>query len=306
MVQELPIVKWVGFTAYPFLTLEEYTVTKSASEGAFSEPFKAIASATENANSLVSYSGIEEYLPCYEFPALRSNQDPDQENGTDGHLTATTATEDWQTCASFQIELQTRQINNCQEQRLLIHDLNTGAIETWSSLKTEQLQQWIMEQTRETIPPARAEIDSVQILQSLQSGKLTIIGDRSLQSIHANHPFAIDFSVRFSERAMMNGKAEAIGVSLESGCHVQCSARNLSTGVVIELHNGAIDFYGAEGYSAEGCSTKKHSPENSVYLFRLPQLALSETGIYRLSFDFSVLTQPDLFTSYKLAALQVV
>lgn len=297
------------------------SVSESASGNDFSEK-NISAIAIRNENSLVSYSGIEEYLPFYKLSAPCSapclNWESGQGNHENERLATTIATDDWQTCASFQIEFQTRQSNDCKEQRLLVHNLHTGTIETWSSLKTDRLQQWIVEQTREALPSVKAEISQVQILQSLQFGRLTIIGDRTLQSIHANQPFTIDCLVQFTSLPAVSFNADAIGFILQSGCHVRCCAQNLSTGTAIELHNTPIDFHSVENHVAEDRVAgdhfvEDHTVENWVYQFQLPQLTLPEPGIYRLSLclsipnlstpNLSVPNQPDLLTSLKLSVL---
>lgn len=233
-------------------------------------------------NSLVSYSGLEEYLPGYRVtPAL------DQESHAIDCLTKLAVAE-WRMLTSFQVEFQTRRVNDCTEQRLLIHNLHTGAIEIWSGLETEQLQQWITEQTCPKLPLATVQIQQVQVWQAPQPGTVTTVGDRSLQAIRANHPFTLKILSQFKE----------LPIELNDGsivCQVQCSARNLATGEILDLQNNRAEFY-----------TVKTSTEAGTYQSQLPEMTLPESGVYRLSVALSILECPDLSTLFRPTALRVV
>lgn len=261
---------------------------------------------TQDETSLVAYSGIEEYLPTHAL-ALPSKQDQALDD-----CAVTIAPSEWQTFASFQVEAQTKQVGGCSEQRLLVRNLNTGAIETWSKLETDVLQQWMVGQVREMLPPARVEISQVQILQSAAAGKLTIVGDRSLQSIRANQPFTVSFLIQFTE--MQTAALSAKDVSAETmSCYVQCRARNLSTGTMVNLYNAIADFRSIES-NMENCVAEAHASEpyisynaeNYIYQSQLFEFILPESGIYRLFFDLTLPGKPNLSASHRIPALKVI
>jgi hypothetical protein len=204
----------------------------------------------------------------------------------------------WETFASFKVNYQIRQVNGQTEGRFVAHHLETDETESWDGAETDLMQQWLrdrVEAALSSLPaaslpvsaPIETEITQLRVLQP-DHMSLPLVADKKIpifsEALHTTDPFALEVSMQFP------GLAEAYP-GKQVAYHVQCLARNLTTGITDSL--GEV--------TAHVCASK-----DSVYKVLLPSLQLLQAGSYRLKVLATLQHTPAALGQFKVPLLQVI
>jgi hypothetical protein len=213
---------------------------------------------------------------------------------------SSTEPDEWQSFASFRIEFQSRKIKGqVEEQRILVHYLETNQFQTWSDLESDRLQQWMLDRIGEGMLqppegehpdlalPVAVEITQIQAFQPAQTAKPMVVqrGNRLFPSaFRSDQPYALEVAFHLTglTAAHLTGKQVAY--------YAQFYIRDRVTDVVIHLGDTE------PAPLIEGQLT---------YTAMLPETIL-EPGIYRLQAIVKLQGVSATLGSFKVPLLQVV
>lgn len=244
----------------------------------------------KQAQILTNYSSHETSLPEAEF-----SQELPKAIASD---VAPLPTENWHTLTSFNIEVQTREIDGIRERRTLIQQLETEAIARWAGIAEEPLHQWMHERLSETLEAtdgaiaASAEPISVDItaMRIFQAGLVNhpIVADKSdplvASTLIAEEPLTVELTVGIAADAIANLANKSITY------HAKGQARHLATGAIIDLGETRITV---------------HSQDAAKCTILLPQVTLQKPGAYRLLAFAAIENLASITGYFKIPMLQV-
>jgi hypothetical protein len=200
---------------------------------------------------------------------------------------------DWQTLATFRLELQTRYGVGEAEQRVVIQHGETGATDMWAEIEGEQLQRWMLGQLQSELPSEAGAavaiaITQLRALKSHQSGTPMIADSthrRFGDAIQVGELFSLEASIQFTG-------LEAVYLPKQQVVYrAQCFARHLASGTVISLGDRVLQ-----------ASTKA----GSAYTALFPEIVLEQPGAYRLQVMVALQNAPATMGLFKVPLLQVV
>lgn len=198
----------------------------------------------------------------------------------------------WNVIASFQVEYQTQQVEGKLEQRTVIRQIGTDALEDWPNFETQLIQHWMGDRVEDALAQSQPglsvlpEITQLRVMQFGQNGR-SMTADKIhplfASAIQMGEPFALEVAMQFAELAETTLKQTAY--------KVHCTARELSTGLTDTL----------------GEITAIVSLADNTYKVLLPELMLPRPGIYRLKVFVTLQNALEKSSScFKVPMLQVV
>ncbi|MBE9116319.1 hypothetical protein IQ249_10460 [Lusitaniella coriacea LEGE 07157] len=224
--------------------------------------------------------------------------------------------ESWQSVASWQVELQSRQVGEFEEQRAVLRDLATDCISILPEAELELLREWMRydlphEATEpveipEAVPeseeealyfdsspaishsPVRVQIDSIQVWQSPQQETPQFIypSNRSFPGmLESNKRFTLDIAFQLKglhEREQFNTQASYLA---------QVYVRDRATGVITSL--GCTQLYSL--FEAQ-----------STYTAQLLDANIARKGVYSLQVLVRAQGIPTIPGYFEMPLLQVV
>lgn len=220
------------------------------------------------------------------------------EQAENSHLVLTSQ-EEWETCASFMIEIQSNQRatpsnsqSNQINQRTLVRHLETGTSVTYLDLNAAIFQQWISDQIKTTAVSTQAslklEIKQLRVIRSPQLATSMVADlDSPLFSdaVETGEPFNLEVLMR------VTGADTTELIEPKLVYRAQCFAYNLSS----QLNACVGDII-------------IHTPlqANSVYVALFPEIRLQQPGIYRLKVWATLQNAIATPGYFKVPMLQVV
>lgn len=211
-----------------------------------------------------------------------------------------TGSDEWQSVASFRIEFQSRKIKGrVEEQRILVHSLETNQFQTWSDLESDRIQQWMLDRIGEGMLqppegecpdlalPVAVEITQVWAFQSAQMVRPMVVerGNRLFPSaFRSGQPFALEVAFH------LTGLTAAHLTEQQVAYYAQFFARDRATDVVTHL----------------GDTEPTPLVEGQLsYTAMLGEITLAP-GMYRLQAIVKLQGVPATLGSFKVPVLQVV
>lgn len=206
----------------------------------------------------------------------------------------------WRSQASFTLAFQTRRLAGQIEQRAVLHHLETNTVETWSGSEPDQLQQWItarlsaqgpfpLSDAQLGVPPSIGlEVTQLRILPSRQrSVPMQVDKAHRLfpEPIVARELFGLEVSLGLAGVASTAIDPQQIVYQL------QCQARHLATGVVLNLGETIVNV--------PFC-------DQASYKAMLSEMMLPEPGVYRLQVVVTLQNSSASPSCFKVPMLQVV
>lgn len=242
----------------------------------------------------VSSRVVEAIAPMGSFKGLNQER---TEAESDGAAMA------WNPVASFKVAYQARQVHGKTEQRLVVHHLEGDAVESWSDVETEQMQQWMRDRVEAAQPappessaivppPLEAEITQLRVMQPHYMSRPMVADPHSpifSDAIQTTEPFALEVSMRFTGLTD-TGLREATQED-QLAYRVRCLARHLATG---------------ETECLADVTAHVSRANDSVYKVLLPSLRLQQPGTYRLKVLVTLQHFPAALGQFKVPMLQVV
>ncbi len=205
---------------------------------------------------------------------------------------------DWHTLTSFNIEVQTREIDGVKEQRTLIQQMESGTTESWAGIAEESLHQWMHERLTETLDqtagtiaaaaePITVDITAVRIVQSGLANH-PVVADRSdplvASTFIAEEPLTVELTVGIAAGAIANPANKSITY------HAKGQVRHLATGTIIDLGETRVTV---QAQDAAKCT------------ILLPPITLQKPGAYRLLAFASIENLASITGYFKVPMLQV-
>ncbi|PZU96456.1 MAG: hypothetical protein DCF32_21640 [Leptolyngbya sp.] len=182
--------------------------------------------------------------------------------------------ETWRDLASFTLEFQTRPGEGRLEQRSMVCDRATNAVETRPDMDTAALHQWMLKQLPGRSAPGEAplgvEIIQLRVLRAAQSEPPMVANPTQplfLDPIQRGEPFTLEATIQVVEKGV--GTAPSLEQRLEPPIvyRAQCVARHLATRLATDLGDITTQFAG--GHAA-------------THVAQFPQVRLEQPGLYRL------------------------
>ncbi|MDX2216650.1 MAG: hypothetical protein SFY66_25525 [Oculatellaceae cyanobacterium bins.114] len=212
---------------------------------------------------------------------------------------------EWHSAASFTVTVQHRLIEGQRAYQTVVQHLDSGETETWSELKTSQLQNWIetrltpldADSTPPSTPPApewlfetqtlRVKVNQLQITQPSQTASVMVIDQTHqafLNSIQSGHPFAL--GVAFEIVGL-----ESVHPTTPFTYVAQVYARHRHTGLTLPLSSVEVTELAGQG---------------PYYQASFPQVMFEEPGLYRLQILVSLRQVKAPSGFFEIPLLQVI
>ena len=252
----------------------------------------------------VSRTEIDAWIQQAQAIALAPSQ-PEPASATADH-SSTGAMPTWSTISSFQIEFQTRSMNEVNEQQILVQKLDDGVKRTWLYLSENELQTWMLEQIQPefkqsflsselesrsaTSAPVQddsfnIEISHIQIYQpATMTAPITVEAANPFMTgtLVVDQPIALELRINRVDDKMARSTPLTFCTTYQ--------AKHLATGAIIEL----------------GSTRMLVQPQaENLYSLRLPEAVLPQPGAYRLTVITSVAEHPAISASFKVPTLQL-
>lgn len=221
-----------------------------------------------------------------------------------------TESSSYSSTASFHINFQVCSNNGATEHQIIIQNLTTGHVKTWSKFEQNELQDWMLEALSEDIktailsgtsiePPEIEEVASDSMTPDTASATIQITSIRIHQpeltqssivinqadplapgTLMVDSPIELELAVELID--------SAIDPSLPLTYQIACQAKHLATGTMIDFGEAQVT---------------QHSHHSC--LLRLPGVVLQQPGAYRLIAFASLSGYPSVSTYFKVPGLQL-
>ena len=222
----------------------------------------------------------------------------------EGNLLPSVINGEWRSFASFKVEFQSRPTERqVEEQQVTIYYLESDQVQSWSSMESDRLQQWMLEQIQisatdrmQQLPEARSsvavplvvvEIDEIRAFQPAQTNRPMVARESNRLfpgTISSNYPFGLEISFSLAGLNVANITKPSITY------FVQVYVRNRVTDVINHLGD------------TKPCSL---AAGQLSYTAMLPGITL-EPGVYRLQASVKLQGIPATPGSFKVPLLQVI
>lgn len=185
--------------------------------------------------------------------------------------------ENWRDLASFTLDFQIRPGKGRLEQRSIVCDRATNAVETRPDMDTAALHQWMLKQLPECSAPGdpllRVEITQLRVVHAAQAEPPTEVNPTQpllLAPIQRGEPFTLAATIQVVEKGVGVAATPPLEQRLEQPIvyRAQCIARHLATRLDTDLGDITMQF--ASGHPA-------------THVAQFPEMRLEQFGLYRLS-----------------------